>query len=350
MAYLRRVTPVRLAVIGAGAIGRRHVALMLEEPLCAVAAIADPAPAAEAFARERGLPYFRDAAGMLDATRPEGAIIATPNALHVPAGLACAQRAIPMLVEKPIADTLEGADTLVRAAARAGVALLVGHHRRHNPIIETARDLVQEGRLGRLAAVAALCAVLKPDGYFAEGPWRREPGGGPVLINLIHDIDSLRFICGEIAEVRALTANAVRGFGVEDAAAVALRFTGGALGTVTLSDAVAAPWSWEITSGENPFYPQRPESCYLFAGTEGSLAVPALALWHYPGERGWGAPLACDRIEVAAADPLVRQLRHFCRVVRGEAEPRITGPDATRTLAATLAVHRAAESGRPVAL
>jgi predicted dehydrogenase len=137
---------------------------------------------------------------------------------------------------------------------------------------EKAREIVQDGRIGRLTAVTALWLLHKPTDYF-QVAWRRETGGGPILINLIHDLDDLRFICGEIASVQAITSNGARGFAVEDTAAITLAFVNGALGTVTLSDAVAAPWSWEITSGEAPNYPQRPENCYLFAGTEGSLAV-----------------------------------------------------------------------------
>ena len=115
------------------------------------------------------------------------------------------------------------------------------------------------------------------DDYF-DVAWRREPGGGPILINLIHDIDNLRFIAGEIAAVQAVTSSARRGFAVEDTAAALLRFRDGALGTVVLSDTVAAPWSWELTAGERTSYsyPQTGQDCYLFAGTNGALAVPSL--------------------------------------------------------------------------
>ena len=78
--------------------------------------------------------------------------------------------------------------------------------------------------------------------------------------------------------------------------------------------------------------------------------MPKLELWHYPGDSAWEAPLACERLELAAEDPQVRQLRHFCRVVRGEEEPIITGTDATQTLSVTLAVREAAETGRRVDL
>ena len=342
-------TKVRIALIGAGAFGQRHLSYVQRESRCELVAIADPDPAAAEIAKARGAPYFADYRDMLDRVKPEGAIIASPNALHAPMGLACVERGVHMLVEKPIADTLAAAQALASAAERATVALLVGHHRRYNPVMEKAREVVRGGSLGRLTTVVALWLIRKPDNYF-DVAWRREAGGGPVLINLIHDIDDLRFICGEISSVQALTSSAVRGFPVEDTVAMTLRFTSGALGTVTLSDTVPAPWSWELTSGESPVYPQRPENCYLFSGTQGSLTVPKLELWRYRDEQSWYAPLVRETIDVVAEDPLTRQLRHFCAVIRGEATPRITGADAARTLAATLAVHDAAQSGKTIDL
>jgi predicted dehydrogenase len=339
---------LRIGVIGAGAFGRRHVEVLLGEPSCVIAGIADPTSDAAAFAAARGLPYFADHRQLL-AARPDGVIVATPNSLHAPVGLDCVAHGVPVLVEKPIAETVAAARALAEAASKAGVPLLVGHHRRHNPIIEAARDIVRGGGIGRLTAISALWLLQKPADYFAT-QWRREKGGGPVLINLIHDIDDLRFICGEITMVQAMTANGARGFAVEDTAAVLLCLAGGALATITVSDAVAAPWSWELTSGENPIYPPQRENCYLFAGTEGGLAVPSLKRWFYGENKGWTAPLLRERIAVEPADPMMRQLRHFCRVIRGEEAPRITGADATRTLEVAQSILEAAASGRPVEL
>ncbi len=255
---------LRIGVIGAGAFGQRHITTIDGEPLCEVAAIADPTDAAAALARERGYAYYPRYEDMLANAKLDAAVIATPNAMHAPAGLACAARGVHMLIEKPIAETVAAARQLSDAAERAGVALLVGHHRRYNPIIAKAREIVQGGGIGRLTAVTALWLLQKPAAYF-DVRWRVETaGGGPILINLVHDIDDLRFICGEIASIQAMTTNGARGHAVEDTAAIALRFAGGALGTITVSDAVAAPWSWELTSGEAAMYPQRPENCYLF--------------------------------------------------------------------------------------
>ncbi|MDR1934856.1 MAG: Gfo/Idh/MocA family oxidoreductase [Candidatus Accumulibacter sp.] len=340
------MTPVSIGMIGAGWFGRKHVEVMRREPACRLAAIADPAPEARAYAQSAGVPCFERYEEMLDRVKPRAAIIAAPNLLHAPAGMACAERGIPMLVEKPIADTVESAMPLIAAAERAGVALLVGHHRRYNPIIAKAREIVRAGALGRITAVSAQWMLLKADEYFSAAH-RRLPGAGPILTNAVHDIDDLRFICGEIASVQAMTSHAVRQYPVEDTAVIVFRFAGGALGTLTVSDTAAAPWSWELTSGENPFYPRNDENCYLISGTEGALAVPRLELWRYreQAEKGWTQPLSRERLSVEAGDPLARQIRHFCAVARGEAEPAVTGRDAARSLRVVQAVLEAAKTG-----
>jgi len=335
---------IGIAVIGAGLFGRKHIETMRLDKGCRLVAIADPTPEAAAYARELEVPCFADYGEMLDTVRPDAAIVATPNVLHVPAGLACIARGIPLLVEKPIADKVADALQLTEAAEGSGVALLVGHHRRHNPIIEMAREVVRSGWIGQVTAISAQWMLLKAQEYF-EAVHRRSPGAGPVLTNAVHDIDDLRYICGDIVAVQAMTSNAVRGYPVEDTAAILLRFANGALGTLTVSDTAVGPWSWELTAGENPFYPRNDENCYLISGTEGALSVPRLELWRYGEQQGWGAPLARECLQASNEDPLVRQLRHLCAVVRGEAEPKILGRDAVQTLRAVQAIFESAASG-----
>ena len=225
--------------------------------------------------------------------------------------------------------------------------VLVGHHRRHNPINSRARSILQDGRLGRVVTANVMCTVLKPDAYF-DAAWRRQPGGGPVLINLIHEIDMLRFLCGEITEVQALSSNAVRGFAVEDTAAAVLRFASGALGTVVLSDATASPWCWDFCAAEQDQYPRQDVQSHFIAGTHGSLSLPDLALWNYRGERSWHAEMTLEKTFVHKADAYSRQLQHFAAVIEGREAPLCSAVDGLRTLQATLAVAEAARSGQAV--
>ncbi|ACO79186.1 oxidoreductase protein [Azotobacter vinelandii CA] len=339
--------PLRVALIGAGAMGRQHHQHLRDLPEGRLCAVADPGPQAEAFAAECAVAHFADHRRMLDAIRPQAVIVANPNNLHVGTALDCIAAGVPVLLEKPVGVHLDEVRELVAASAKAGVPVLVGHHRRHNPLIVRARELIRSGGLGRLTTVTALWQLQKPDSYF-DVPWRREPGAGMLLTNLIHDLDLLRHLCGEVDEVQAITGNGVRGLVNEDSAAVLLRFANGALGTLTGSDAVAAPWSWELDSGENPVYPRQAEqSCYLLAGTRGALSIPQLKRWHYaePGA-GWHQPLLQSLESCRAGEALRLQLQHFVRVARGEEAPLVDAADAGNTLALVEAIREAAGSGR----
>lgn len=343
-------SPLRIALIGAGIMGRqhhRHLLTLDEAQLCA---IADPGPQAAAFAAECGVPHFADHRRMLERARPEAVIVANPNALHVGTALDCIAAGVPLLLEKPVGVHLDEVRELVAASAGSGVPVLVGHHRRHNPLIARARELIGQGALGRLTTVTALWQVRKPDSYY-DIPWRREPGAGMLLTNLIHDLDLLRHLCGEVRQVQAFTGNGVRGFTNEDSAAILLRFENGALGSLTASDAVAAPWSWELDSGENPVYPhQADQPCYLLAGTRGALSVPQLRRWHYAeAGDGWHQPLLQAQEGFSADEALRLQLQHFIQVARGQAEPLVGAGDAGRTLALVEAIRQAADSGRACA-
>jgi predicted dehydrogenase len=236
---------------------------------------------------------------------------------------------------------------LVEAAEQAGVAILTGHHRRHNPMIQRAKAIIDEGRLGRIVTVHGFFWLMKPDDYF-ELPWRRMTGAGPVLLNLSHDLDLLRYLCGEVAAVQAFQSNAVRNYPVDETTVVILKFANGALGTMNVTDTVVAPWSWEHTTGENPDYPHTDQICYQIGGTHGSLSVPRLELWTNEARRGWWEPFKVERHVAADQDPLRLQIQQFCRVIRGEEKPLVSGREGLMTLKVVDAVKRAAESGEPV--
>lgn len=336
--------PVGLAVLGAGLIGKRHVEHILNEDCAELTAIVDPAPDAKAFAAEKKASWYPNLAAMIEERRPEGIIVATPNQAHVANGLECLAAGIPLLVEKPIADDVVEATKLVEAAEKAGVPLLVGHHRRHNPLVQEAKKAIEAGRLGQVVSVHATCWFYKPDDYF-DLPWRRRKGAGPVFTNLIHDVDLLRYLCGEVVSVQALESNALRGNEVEETAVILLKFANGALGTVNVSDKIVAPWSWELTSGENPAYTHTQETCYMIGGTRGSLTVPTLDLWSNLTRPSWWEPIVSERLPFDAKDPLGLQVSNFCDVIRGAAQPVVSGREGLNTLKVIAAVKSAAASG-----
>lgn len=340
---------LRIAVAGAGLIGRRHVELVRARGDCVLAAIADPAPAARRLARDLDVPWHPSPADLIAAGRPDALVVATPSALHREHALAAIEAGVPVLIEKPIATSAADGMAIARAAAAAGVPVLVGHHRRHGATLRAARRVLDEGVLGRIVAVTGAAMFRKPDVYFDEAPWRRRAGGGPLLINLVHEIDSLRYLCGEIEVVQAIASSRARGFEVEDTAAIVLGFASGVLATFLLSDVAATPVSWELTSAENPAYPHRDDiDCYVIAGDTGWLGVPTLRLGAYAATPSWWEPMSDRRLRVGTEDPLAVQLDHFCSVVRGEAAPLVSALDGAADVAVLEAIMQAASSGSRV--
>lgn len=340
---------VRLAVLGAGLIGRRHIQHVLAEPMAELSAIVDPSDLGKALAAECGVGWAASLQHLLEVQRPDGLVVATPNQVHVQNGLEAIAAGLPALIEKPIADDVQSATRLVEAAAAAKVPLLVGHHRRHNPMIQKAKEMLDDGALGTVLAAHAMFWLFKPDDYF-EIDWRRQVGAGPVLLNLIHDVDNLRYLLGNVVSVQARESNAVRGHAVEETSVILLEFASGALATCSVSDSVVGPWSWEHTTGENPIYPREPQFCYLIGGTHGSLSIPGLELWQNPDKRSWWEPFSKTRGQFEDHDPLALQIRHFCRVIRGEEQPIVSGREGLETLKVIMAVKRAAETGKLVRL
>lgn len=341
---------IAIGVIGAGLIGRKHLAKIAAHPDFDLAGIAD-VNAEQVAAQNPDARVFADYRAMLDETRPDAVIIASPNQLHAENGIECAHRGIHILIEKPVTDTLATASALISAVKAAGIHSLVGHHRRHHRQVATLRALLAERRIGDLIGVSAIWAVRKPDSYYSAAPWRTQAGGGPVLINLIHEIDFLRFSVGEIVSVGAILSNRQRGFAVEDTAGVLLEFENGTIGTFFISDSAASPWTTEQGVGEAPEFPFSGESSYRFMGSRGALEFPNLVQWTQGGAApSWNEPIQAQRIHAPTLDPYIAQLDHFRDVIRGKAASLQPVEDGARTLIATLAVAEAAATGRRIDL
>jgi len=342
---------LRVGVIGAGLIGRRHIATLLASRDAELCAVADTLPRDDPAIATLPVPVFSSHLDLLGRAKPDAVIVATPNRLHVPIGVDCARAGVHMIVEKPIADTVADACVLLREAKRAGVVLLVGHHRRHHAQAQQARQIVADGELGRVAGATLLWATRKPDAYF-DTAWRRTAGGGPVLINLIHEVDMLRFLVGELASVLGRTSRAIRAFEVEDSAAAVLTFANGALGTILASDVAASPWTIEQGLGESPSFPWSGENSYRIVGTAGALEFPVLRVWRYrdPASGDWNQPIASTPLKSFDRDPYVEQVRHLRAAIEGREAPIASGADGARTLAATLAIATSSARGAPVEL
>ena len=194
---------VKIAIVGYGLIGQRHSAAIKITPRAKLVAVVEPEGSDARLAVDPSVEIYADIEIMLADAKPDGVIVASPTTLHIAHAQKCIDAGIPTLIEKPISDDLDAARRLTISASKNSAPLLVGHHRRFNPIIDRAKGLMDSGVIGQVRAINAVCWFYKPDHYFEIAPWRKAPGAGPVSVNLIHDIDLIRYFCGEVVSVQA---------------------------------------------------------------------------------------------------------------------------------------------------
>ncbi len=334
---MRGATMMRLVVAGGGLIGARHITHAMAHHQIDLVGVIDPDPRIRAGAPVAGFRDIRDVDVPVD-----GIIIATPTDLHVQHAETAAARGWHMLIEKPVASTIEQADRIVAATERAGVAALVGHHRRYHPKVQALRALLAGGQIGKPVLASLIWAVRKPDDYF-EVPWRAGREGSPVMLNLVHDIDLLRFLFGDVIHVSGFGTGALRGQGRIESGGITLGFDAGQVATLGFADTTPSPWGFEAGTGENPNIATTGQDMLWITGTAGAVSFPSLTLWG--GANDWSQAPRPTTIPCGDGVPLVAQLDHFVQVAGGQVAPLIDARDARKTLAATLAVEAALMTG-----
>lgn len=329
---------MRIAIFGCGSISRGHVQRFLSIPDVEVVACADPNPAAaeavvNLVAKARGVaPSCYTMPEEVLAKHPLDAVgIFTPHTLHFPQALASLQAGAHVLLEKPMVCTTAEAEALVAAAREKRKVLAVAYQMRLIPIFRRLRQVIQSGQLGTLRAVAATLTQDWIERITAsKRTWRFNPalsGGGELMDSGSHVLDILLWTSGlEPEEVFAFT-NPLH-LEVDVLSVSALRFRGGAVGSLTISGD-APGWTCSLT----------------FTGTEGTLSLrdDALLLLRKGAE-----PEVFD--EGRTLPPGVSPALNFVRAIRGEETPACPGEEALPVVRTTEALYRSAAEGRPVRL
>ena len=344
---------IAIAIVGMGLIGPRHadsvIACKNAELLC----IVDPAPRPEHVRSSSDYQWFESIEKMLDAGyKPDGAVVCTPNTTHANIAQELLIAGIDVLVEKPIATEVTAASSLVACAQSNGRQLLVGHHRRFNPYVTTTKAALDKGAIGRPIMVSGIWACSKPASYFeAPTAWRAAAdGGGPILINMIHEVDILQYLLGPIVRVHAEKAICQRNHEADEGAAILLRFASGVVGSFVMSDNTVSGHSFEQGTGENPTIPRSGKDFYRIFGSDGTLSVGDMKLTKHPSnlQKSWTSEVCDNHSSVGEEVPFNEQIKHFVRVIRREEEPRCSGTDGISALIVCNAIKQAFKDSRGI--
>jgi 1,5-anhydro-D-fructose reductase (1,5-anhydro-D-mannitol-forming) len=323
-------------VIGASTIGREWMVPAINaQPDSMVAALVSSDPdRGRSYAEELGIPKVHSAVPDLLADPAVNAVyISTTNEWHEAQALAAIAAGKHVLCEKPLALSLDGARTMVAAAAAAGVVMGTNHHLRNAATHRKMRELVQGGSIGRPLAARVFHAVFLPphlQGWRIDSP---EAGGGVTLDITVHDADTLRFVLGdEVTEVTAMTASqGMARAGLEDAVMGVMRFGNGAI--AQFHDAFTAPHAY---------------TGFEVHGTAGSLYGRDVMTQRPVGTVAIRRGDTEEAIPVEHENLYERSVHCFNAAIRGKGEPAASGADGVRSLAVALAVLESAQTGRTV--
>jgi predicted dehydrogenase len=317
---------LRIAVVGVGHLGKEHARILASLPEAELVGVADlSADQTQAMARRLGCRAFVNFRPLLQLV--EAAVIAVPTTLHHSIATEFLHCGIALLVEKPLASSLEQAEKLVDLADRQQVVLQVGHIERFNPALEELQKyslqpkFVESKRLGTFSG--------------------RSTDIGVVLDLMIHDLDLLLALVK--APVRSVEALGVSVFGGhEDVANARLTFSNGCVASVTASRAsMVAERKMQVWAPEG-------YACVDFASKQLTLVQPSPQVRHHgldprkldPASRAmlskelFGRHLQVHTQEcVSSRDQLTRELKHFVRCVQSGSQPRIRGEDGRDAIA-----------------
>ena len=338
---------MKFLIAGLGSIGRRHFRNLIalgEKDIILLRSHRATLPDDEL----AGYPVEADLAEALKKHKPEAVIVANPTSLHMDSAIPAAQAGCHILLEKPVSNSLDRLDVLQKAAEKSGSRILVGFQFRYHPTLNKARELIQQGALGKVLTVHVHWGEYLPQWHpwedYRQGYAARADLGGGVIVTLTHPLDYLRFLLGEVESLWSFNGHlSPLEMDVEDAAEIGLRFVSGAVGGVHLN------------------YFQRPPVHRLeIVGTGGTLrwdnADGVLHHFKMPATFGTFSEEPPAPVVEAVAPPegfernqlFLAQTRHFVETAAGESEPRCTLADGARALRLALAAQESQKSGRVV--
>jgi UDP-N-acetyl-2-amino-2-deoxyglucuronate dehydrogenase len=337
---------VRFGIAGCGIIGETHAAALTRIAGAELAAVADiAAERAEAFAHR----YGADAHGSFEELVARGDIdvvsICTASGLHAEQAMAAMRAGKDVVVEKPMALTVESCDAMNRTADEAGRKLAVIYQKRFFPAFKQMKQAVDEGRLGRPVLGDVYLKWYRSQAYYDAGGWRGTwcmDGGGALMNQTIHYVDLLIWLMGPVASVQAYAATLAHEIETEDTAVAILKFRSGALGVI------------EGTTSAYPGLWTRLE-IHGAGGTmtaENDRLVTRLLADEQPAEPGMFGLKALPTQAHEALDPPPyshdEQLADMVAAVEQGREPAVNGREGRRAIALLSAIYEAARTGQEV--
>ena len=316
-----------IALVGIGSIGKRHHMAIEQIDNINLAGIVDLSKDAKIYCDDKKIPLYKNINNLKIDHNIDGVIISTPTILHHENSIAALKLGLDVLIEKPISATVNEAKEIDKIAKDNNCKVLVGHQRRFYPLVSETKKIISDKKIGKVIGLSGVWGLRKDKDYF-EPEWRKKVSAGPIITNLIHDIDYLRFIFGEIHSVSAFSSNMINNFEKEDIVSTNIQFKNGVIGNFLITDAGTSPWSWETGIGENIHLPS----------------------YHVNNLNNWKDEIIQTIIDTPDIDPYISQINHFKDVINRKVEPITGAKDAEQTLKVALSILESANNNKTVVI
>ncbi|MEE2753197.1 MAG: Gfo/Idh/MocA family oxidoreductase [Candidatus Latescibacterota bacterium] len=350
---------LRFGLIGLGEIAFKSTGSIFQRcEMCEMVAGVDPVEdVAASYEKEFGIPCGTDLDAMLARDNVDAVIVSTPHYLHAPLGVEAANAGKHVIVEKPMATTLEDADALISACKANGVLLSSKESGVHyQPQTQKARSLIQDGVIGEVMGVQIAGASNKPNSYWTGGysnrvktTWRmskEQSGGGILVMNYIYDVYRMRYVTGlDVKRVFAEYDTFKTDVEVEDYITVSLRFENGAVGTITAGSAIPGARQSGVRGTET--------SGNRIYGTKGQIVFVGQRLLVFTENEVEGLTQN-DWTELsfedARVDSYVSYFDRFADAVFEGRQPDVPGEEGRKTLEILVGAYKSGQSNQPVNL
>lgn len=353
----------KLAILGCGKVANLHAQAIGNLPNASLIAVWSDLKfwdSAEKFVAKYGVKLYSDIKTMIRENSIDLVIVCTPHPFHRAATVEAARAGANVMVEKPLAATLEDCDIMINECRQAGVRLGVVSQRRFYSPVQRARKAIEEGKIGKPALGTINMLGWRDKAYYDSDQWRGtwEMEGGGVLVNQSpHQLDIFLWLMGEVDEVYGLWSNLNHPYiEVEDTALAIVKFKNGAIGNIIVSNSEKPGIYTKVqvhgTNGASVGV-QTDGGAMFVAGMSSVLEPPVNDLWTVPGEEHLLEKWVQEDSELFnRIDPIIHymemQTAEFLQALDENREPLISGVEGRRTVELFTAIYRSTRDNKPV--
>ncbi|KAB7707404.1 gfo/Idh/MocA family oxidoreductase [Bacillus aerolatus] len=334
---------MNFAIVGCGFIAKKHAQAIENIQGAKLVAVCDKvSKAMEYYVDTYEAKAFTEFSEMLQREDIDIVCICTPSGLHAPLAEEAARARKHIILEKPIAMTLEETDRIIYACKENSVKLAVVHPNRFRPVVQELRGILNRGLLGTISHANATVNWNRNQEYYDQALWRgtKQYDGGVLMNQAIHNLDLLLWFMGQPEQIFSMEATRLRKIEAEDVSTGVIRFESGALGTVEASTTV---------------YPRNFEESITIFGEKGTVKIGGANALYFEclTIEGMSEEEAEEILNKVKADPWGKPghqciIEDMIEAVNENREPAVTGEDGRRALELVLAFYESAAGNEPI--